>query len=285
MRNLTPIEPIDYLVIGHVTQDITPGGMVLGGTAAYSALTAKAIGLRVGVVTACESDLPLDELTGIAISAMDSEFTTTFENISTLNGRIQHIHHRAAELDASLIPETWRSTPIVHFGPVDQEVDTNLVRIFPDSFIGMTPQGYFRGWDKDKKVYFSEWPEASYVLQKVSAAVLSIEDVEQDEKRIEEMMSSIRALVITEGAKGARVYWNGELRRFNPPKEKVIDEVGAGDVFATAFFIRFHSTHDAWEAARFATQLAANSVTRPGLKGIPTPAEVQASLLDIVQRV
>jgi sugar/nucleoside kinase (ribokinase family) len=285
MRNLAPIEPIDYLVIGHVTQDITPNGLVLGGTASYSALTAKALGLRVGIVTACESSLPLGELAGISISALDSDTTTTFENILTPNGRIQYIHQRAANLDASLIPETWRSTPIVHFGPVDQEVDTNLIRIFPNSFIGMTLQGYFRGWDKDKRVHISEWPEASYVLEKVSAAVLSIEDVGRDEKRIEEMMSSIRVLVVTEGSAGARVYWNGELRHFIPPKETVIDEVGAGDIFATAFFVRLHSTHDPWESARVATLLAANSVTRPGLNGIPTPAEVQASLLEIVQRV
>jgi sugar/nucleoside kinase (ribokinase family) len=285
MRNLTPIEPIDYLVIGHVTQDITPQGPVLGGTATYSALTAKALGLRVGIVTACESNLELSELAGISISAMDSEFTTTFENIQTPTGRLQYLHHQAPMLDASLIPETWRSAPIVHFGPVDQEVDTNLVRIFPNSFIGMTLQGYFRGWNTDKRVHFSEWPEASYVLEKVSAAVLSTEDVEKDEKRIDEMLASIRALAVTEGPAGARVYWNGELRRFSPPKEKVVDEVGAGDIFATAFFVRYHATHDAWEAARFATLLAANSVTRPGLKGIPTPAEVQASMQDIIQRV
>jgi sugar/nucleoside kinase (ribokinase family) len=285
MRNLTPIEPIDYLVIGHVTQDITPQGPVLGGTATYSALTAKALGLRVGIVTACESNLELSELAGISISAMDSEFTTTFENIQTPTGRLQYLHHQAPMLDASLIPETWRSAPIVHFGPVDQEVDANLVRIFPNSFIGMTLQGYFRTWNTDKRVRFSEWPEASYVLGKVSAAVLSTEDVEKDENRIEEMLSSIRALAVTEGPAGARVYWNGELRRFSPPKEKVVDEVGAGDIFATAFFVRYHTTHDAWEAARCATLLAANSVTRPGLKGIPTPAEVQASMQDIIQRV
>src|SRR5271157_4759209 len=118
MRNLTPIEPIDYLVIGHVTQDLTAEGPLLGGTASYSALTAKALGLRVGIVTACESSLSLEELAGIAISALDSDVTTTFENTLTTAGRIQYIHQRAPALDASLIPETWRSTPIVHFGPV-----------------------------------------------------------------------------------------------------------------------------------------------------------------------
>jgi hypothetical protein len=51
MQNKKSFEPIDYLVIGHLTQDIIPDGFRLGGTAAYSALTARALGLRVGIVT------------------------------------------------------------------------------------------------------------------------------------------------------------------------------------------------------------------------------------------
>ncbi len=42
-----------------------------------------------------------------------------------------------------------------------------------------------------------------------------------------------------------------------------MDATGAGDTFATAFFIRLHqSGGDAWEAARFASFLAARSVTK-----------------------
>ena len=32
MHNLVPLEPVDYLVIGHVTHDISPSGSRLGGT-------------------------------------------------------------------------------------------------------------------------------------------------------------------------------------------------------------------------------------------------------------
>ena len=35
MYYLPPLDPIDYLVIGHVTQDLTPNGPLLGGTASY----------------------------------------------------------------------------------------------------------------------------------------------------------------------------------------------------------------------------------------------------------
>ena len=48
MSSLVPLEPVDYLVIGHLSCDITPEGPRLGGTAAYAALTSHALGLRVG---------------------------------------------------------------------------------------------------------------------------------------------------------------------------------------------------------------------------------------------
>ena len=65
--NLQHLEPIDYLIIGHVTQDVTPEGLRLGGTAAFSALTAHALGLRVGIVTACSPETDLSILDGISI--------------------------------------------------------------------------------------------------------------------------------------------------------------------------------------------------------------------------
>ena len=92
---LKALEPIDYLVIGHITQDLTPQGPVLGGTASYSALTAKALGLKVGIVTSNSPDLQLDELEGIQIAASYADHNTTFENINTPGGRIQFLHHRA----------------------------------------------------------------------------------------------------------------------------------------------------------------------------------------------
>ncbi len=285
MLNLVPIELIDYLVIGHITQDVTPNGLTLGGTASYAALTARALGLRVGIVTAYSTEklgIP-PELQGIALSVIPSEETTTFENIYTPIGRIQYLHHRASEINASHIPETWRRTPIVHMGPLDNEIDPGLVRSFPDSFVGLTPQGWLREWDDQGRVRLGEWPEARYVLEKASAAVISIEDVQGDESRVEEMASSVRVLVVTEGAAGCRVYWNGDLRRFRAPAMQEVDPVGAGDIFATAFFHRMSSTRDPWEAARFANQIAAHSVTRRGLNGVPMPDEVAAAQVEVIR--
>ncbi len=284
MYRLAPLEPIDYLIVGHLTRDLLPHGTRLGGTAAYASLTARALGLRVGILTACESCHDASELTseGITVVGLRSEQTTTFENIQTPTGRIQYISTIAPSIDLSMVPEQWLSTPIIHLGPVAREIEPNLVRAFPNSFVGLTPQGWLRTWDETGRVSFSEWPESSFVLQHANAAVISIEDVRGNEEIIEDMASSVRVLAVTEGPNGARLYWNGDLRRFRPPKMEESDPTGAGDIFATAFFYRLSVTRDPWEAARFATNLAAFSVLRSGLEGVPKPDEVQAVMTEVL---
>lgn len=283
MINLSPLEAVDYLVIGHITIDLTPQGSMLGGTAVYSALTAHALGLRVGIVTAWGAELPLGPLRHIPIISYPADSSTVFENRDIGQTRNQLIHHVAPSLDYYLIPDPWRQAAIVHLAPVAQEVEPNLVRYFPTSLIGLTPQGWLRTWDENKRVHVSEWPESTFILQSAGAAVISKEDVNADETRIEEMAISSRILAVTEGAEGTRLYWNGDVRRFRTPTiSEVVDTTGAGDIFAAAFFIRLYSTRDPWEAARFATQLATISVTRSGLDSIPTYDEIQESMVEVL---
>src|SRR4030042_7187751 len=98
------------------------------------------------------------------------------------------------------------------------------------------------------------------MLQHSGAAIISVDDVKNEQNRIEEMAAAARVLVVTEGAAGARVYWNGDVRRFRPPAEEEFDPTGAGDIFAAAFFFRLYLTRAPWESARFANQIAATSV-------------------------
>jgi sugar/nucleoside kinase (ribokinase family) len=276
------IEPVDYLMIGHITRDETPAGPRLGGTSTFSSLMAKALGLRVGLVTSWGADLPLGSLSEIQIINLPAEHSTTFENITTPEGRIQTIFHVANNIDLNLIPEKWLGASIVHLGPVAQEVEPALVRHLSNSLIGTTPQGWLRTWDDDGRVMPTEWPEASFVLSNVGAAVISSEDLGFDESRIEEMAIASRVLAVTDSSDGVRLYWNGDVRRFRPPRVNEVDTTGAGDIFATAFFYRLYTTRDPWEAARFAVQLAAFSVTREGLDGIPTPEEIQECMTEVL---
>lgn len=281
MEKIINLEPVDYLVIGHITCDLLTNGCRPGGTVVYSGLTARALGARVGIVTSSQANLPLDVLQGIPVFRYDADATTTFENIYTPEGRIQVIHSVANRLEYQHIPEIWRKAPIIHLGPVCQEVDPTMVRYFPTSLVGLTPQGWLRAWNGEGHVYPTEWPEASFILRQVGASVISIEDVGGDERIIEEMATASRVLAVTEAENGARLYWNGDVRRFRPVAVREVDPTGSGDIFAAAFFNRLHVTRDPWEAARFATQLSAYSVTREGLEGIPLQEEIQESMVEV----
>lgn len=284
MDKLHTLAPVDYLIIGHITQDITRDGLVIGGTASYASLTARSFGIKVGIVTSCRPDLDLHQLDGIEIVRKPSPFTSTFENIYTPTGRIQHVHHVAEQITLEDIPLEWRNSPIVHLGPIAREIAPEIAQAFPNSLVGITPQGWLREWDEEGNVAFCNWPDACEILTHGNAAVMSIEDVRGDEEVVAEFAGCIPILVVTEGAKGCRVYWNGDVRNFRPPVEIEIDPVGAGDIFATSFFIRLKSTKDPWESARFATLVAANSVTRKTIEGVPTPSEVKRFLTEVISQ-
>ncbi len=275
------LEPIDYLMVGHLTIDMTDHGPRLGGTAAYAALTAQALGLRVGIVTSWGQEVQADLLASIPISNYPTDQSTTFENIATPEGRIQFVYHVAPTLNYNLVPDIWRSAPIVHLGPVAQEVEPGLVRNFGEALVGITPQGWLRNWDQTGRVLLGEWPEATFVLQRAGAVVISLDDLEGDENRIEELATDCRILAVTEGAEGVQLFWNGDVRRFRPPSVEVNDTTGAGDIFAAAYFVRLYTTRDPWEATRFATQLAAYSVSRAGLSSVPTQEEIDTCTVEV----
>jgi len=277
------LEPVDYLVIGHVAHDLTPGGPRLGGTVSYAALTARALGLRVGVLSAFGKETALDALKGIPVISVASPQSTTFENIYTEDGRVQYLRAQASPIDFNSVPEAWRRTPVIHLAPIAGEMDSSLPKGFSPTLLGITPQGWMRQWDAEGRVAPRPWANAEAALMQADAIVISREDVGGDDELIEHMAHQTRLLAVTEAAAGSVLYWHGDRRRFRAPQVAEVDATGAGDIFASAFFVRLFTTHDPWEAARFATLLASHTVTRVGLGGIPTAAEIQESMTEVLQ--
>lgn len=283
MTNPVIPEPLDYLVIGHVAHDLAPEGPRLGGTVSYAALTARALGLRVGVVTASGPETSLEPLKDIPVISIESPQSTTFENIYTKDGRIQYLRAQAPRIDFQRVPEPWRRAPIIHLGPIDDEMDSVLPEGFSPALIGLTPQGWMRQCDVKCRVSPRLWTNAEAALKKADAVVISREDVGGNDELIELWAHQTRILAVTESAAGSVLYWHGDRRRFRALQVKEVDATGAGDVYAAAFFFRLFNTQDPWEAARFATLLASYSVTRVGLNGIPTAKEIQACMMEVLQ--
>nr|NIP44558.1 hypothetical protein [candidate division Zixibacteria bacterium]NIR95297.1 hypothetical protein [Gammaproteobacteria bacterium]NIT61680.1 hypothetical protein [Fodinibius sp.]NIR67813.1 hypothetical protein [candidate division Zixibacteria bacterium]NIS49038.1 hypothetical protein [candidate division Zixibacteria bacterium] len=100
-------QPINYLLIGHITLDITSQGYQLGGTATYSGLTAAALGYQVGLVTNFGGEIGLDSLSELHLQVKSVDQSTIFENISTPDGRQQILHNQAEPISKEQIPPTW----------------------------------------------------------------------------------------------------------------------------------------------------------------------------------
>lgn len=265
------MEQIDYLVIGHISCDITPTGWLVGGTAAYSGRTAQALGCRTAVLTSTAVDYEgVHQLPGLTICQVAAEATTTFENVYTPGGRQQTIHALAERLTAEHVPAGWQRAKVVQLAPIANEVAPEMIHLFSNSIVGLTPQGWLRRWDENGRVYATEWPAASAVLPLAAAVILSQEDL-LDDAMLDQYRQWSKLLVLTQGDRGCIVFNGDDVRRVPAFPVEEVEPTGAGDIFAAAFLLRLYQTAgNPWEAARFANYAAAQSVTQVGL-----PAKIQ----------
>jgi hypothetical protein len=265
---------LQYLIIGHVTKDTTPGGDRLGGTAAYAGLTALAYGASTSLVTSCPLHYNLSPLDGVSIHKVLSGRVTTFENRYDGGTREQWVRSVAEPLGEVHIPQTWLAPDIVHIAPVVGEVKPGLMDLFTKSLCCVTLQGWMRDWDADGRVRQILSPDAEEAARNAHVSVFSMDDVGGDEALAAGLAALTPVCAVTDGERGCRVSRRGEARVLPAPKVTVVDPTGAGDIFAAVFFLRLKETGDAWEAGRMATALASLSVTRPGLAGVPTREEI-----------
>lgn len=270
---------IDFLIIGHIVQDVVPNGYTLGGTATYMSITARNLGRQPGIVTRLAPDFVIPSvLHGIQVHRLNSSQTTTFHNIYHDGHRKQFLLARADDLQPEDVPLEWMHAPIVHLGPLAREVDARFAKLFPHALVGVTPQGWLREWDETKRVRMRPWLEAPDILPYVDVLVLSEEDLNGNLALMDEYVRMTRIAIMTQGAKGCIVFTEGISRHIPGFPAHEVDPTGAGDVFAGAFLIRLQETGDPFEAARFANAAASFCVEAPGITGIPRRAQVEERL-------
>ncbi len=267
----------DYVLVGHVAHDRTPQGPRLGGTVSYGAHTARAFGLRVGVLTSADprdpvlADLPPD----VAVINVPAEHSTTFENRYEGSARTQFMYHRAHTLAPVMLPPAWRAARLVHLAPIAYEVDAAFVDAFPQARLCVTPQGWMRRRAADDRVLTRDWAQAEQVLPRCALTVLSEEDIHHapELERVYARLAPL--LVLTRAERGGTVYQDGRAFDFAAyAVARALDPTGAGDIFTTALHIALARLGDLAQALRVAAYLAARSVTRVGLAGAPTAEEI-----------
>ncbi len=281
-----------YISIGHITQDLLPNGdFTPGGTVSFSAVTARNLGKRAGIVTVSPlfiRNLPIYE--GIKIVGRISEKATIFENVYKPGGREQFVRSVAPNIKVEDVPTGWvgpeSGIEIVHIGPVAQECGPELLSLFPKALIGITPQGFMRDWaGTTGRVHPILWegPKAEEILSRATALVLSKEDLPrglEGARLLEKYIECCPIVAYTRGSEGCTIFFKGQSQEIPAFSANEIDPTGAGDVFATAFFINLKASQNPFEAARFANATAACNIEKTGLEGVPTLQQVIQKLGD-----
>ena len=257
---------IDYLVIGHISMDRSPNGSRVGGTAAYAGRTALSLGCRTAILTSASGKEDYTgSLAGIDIRQVPADATTAFENIYGEGTRRQIIHSRAENLNAEHLPSTRKPVSIVHFAPIADEIDPRMIQRFEGALIGLTPQGWMRGWDRQGNVFARDWNAAADFFPRATAVILSEEDL-PGPGVLDRYRRWCRLLVVTCGSRGCQVFRQADMHQVPVAPVKEADPTGAGDIFAAAFLVRlYRNGGDALEAARFANHIAAETVKSVGL--------------------
>jgi sugar/nucleoside kinase (ribokinase family) len=267
-----------YLVIGHVTRDVTPHGRQPGGTVSFASHVVAALGYETRVVTAAADALD-DEFSHADVVVTASPYTTTLEHIWTVQGRQQRLLHRACVLHGWDVPEAWRSSDIWHLGPVANEIAIDILDVIPTNvFVGVTPQGWMRAFGKGGEMMYTPWLEAERVLARANAVVLSEEDLPDTYATARAWAENGRVVAVTQGPRGSVLLLDGGEYHIPAFQVPVCDENGAGDRYAAALFARLACGDPPLAAARYASAVAALALRGSGPASVPTPSEVDALL-------
>src|SRR5438552_6312982 len=242
------------LALGHVTWDRTKDGEVLGGSVSYAAATARKLGWEAGVLTTAGPDFePERDLPGVSVFLARSPATTRFKNIYATGGvRQQFLSSRADPVDLTPLSDEWRSPDVLFLAPVAGEVAPGTALAFQAGVVGAGAQGWLRAFEEDGRVYPAEWKDPGNDLAGVHALCLSEHDLPEANRRAAEFLARVPIVAVTRGWRGLWLHTREGLRGVPSLPRPEVDPTGAGDVFATSLFVRYHETGDPLEAAGFA---------------------------------
>ncbi len=83
-------------------------------------------------------------------------------------------------------------------------------------------------------------------------------------------------VILTRGRAGYTIWHEGARSDLEAAVSCEKDPTGAGDVFATAYLVRYGETHDVLESARFASVAAAISVEGSGIESVAGREQIEA---------
>ncbi len=192
--------------------------------------------------------------------------TTTLHTVRSGRERAQRVLAWAGPISGELEVDS----SILHLAPIARETPT---RWRGDSgFVGLTPQGLVRDWSGPQRQIslVAAPPEAEEAAARCHALVVSEHERRCCAALIARASAAGAVLAITDGAEPTTLLAPGQqpLALAVPPLSAAVDDLGAGDVFAAAFFVALSESRSPTEAMAFANAAAAVRMSGMGAGAI-----------------
>jgi sugar/nucleoside kinase (ribokinase family) len=246
---------MQFAVIGNPTIDLIKGRERIGGSVIYTSLTIARLGHAVTIFGNRGADLEFttDE---VEVRLRECGNTTKFRF-----GREFRIEEKSEEISVEDLRDL--EGRVIHCAPVFREIGLELLDYLREkaAFLSVDAHGFLRKEEKGR--VFLERPD-----RKIKADFIKV-----NEEEAGYLDAEAGVLAITRGEKGARIIAEKEYDIPSFPV-KVVDCIGAGDVFCGAFLVRYLETKDAYEAGVFASGAASLSCQGRGIASIPTRKRV-----------
>jgi sugar/nucleoside kinase (ribokinase family) len=302
----------DYITIGHVTRDeieCSPGGPVAqpGGGAFYSALQAARLGLRTLIVTQGAPG-EIEELLApyrdeLDVHAIPADRTTTLSTRGSGATRSQRVLAWAG----AILKPIEVNTAILHLAPIARE--TPISWRGGADFVGITPQGLIRRWEEHHSVPLVQLDAASLLgdtptvpfdrdplqgdvssidldpallPERFDAAVISEQECHSAHALFAAAQRHGADVAVTAGSRPTTVHLHppgiGQqvVQTAIPRVSTVRDDLGAGDVFAAAFFIALAAGRSPLDAATFGNAAATVRIAGVGPGAIGQRETIEA---------
>lgn len=269
----------DYIAVGHVTIDVLQAGTAevqqLGGSAFYSALQASRLGLRTLVLTQGnprQIEALLAPYAGeLELHVLPAPQTTMLQTLGSSSRRMQHLRAWAGPIDGA---QVCVRAQILHIAPVARETPSRWPA--HARFIGLTPQGLMRRWPPGGGQMELACLTEMDMPRRCDAVVISDAELAYCDALLPG--GAVIAVTAGEGPTEVRPVKGGATMVAPMPVTGPQDDIGAGDVFAAAFFVALHEGMRPPRAAAFANSAATIRIGGKGACAIGDRAAIERRL-------